>query len=194
MDYAEALAVLGLRGEPSADDVRASFRHLIWQSHPDLAASLDPGDGGTQAHMLITAYRTALERVRAATPDDSLPRTEAPVPMDGSGPGSATDRRAWLVDRDTVALRCFHEEAFARVLDVGSLLGAITYLDRNGELIEVMLTTKLGDTVSLVISFQGRAEWVEAFLTTEVLDIARHELPSVDQITELVLHELLRRW
>lgn len=195
MEHAEALSLLGLRGEPAEEDVRAAFRHLIWQSHPDVTASADLADSGAQAHLLITAYRVALDQARTAWPAGAQARSETTAERSGVSeqvvdPGE----RAWLIDRDTIALRCFHEEAFARVLDVGTLLGAITYLDRQGELIEVMLTTKLGDTVSLVISFQGRAEWVEAFLTTEVLDIARHELPTVDQITELVLHELLRRW
>ena len=195
MDHAEALTLLGLRGEPVEEDVRAAFRHLIWQSHPDVTTSGATADDGAQAHLLITAYRVALDRARTAWRGGSPARSEATAERsDVSEPVVDPGKRAWLVDRDTIALRCFHEEAFARLLDVGTLLGAITYLDRQGELIEVMLTTKLGDTVSLVISFQGRAEWVEAFLTTEVLDIARHELPTVDQITELVLHELLRRW
>lgn len=195
MEHAEALSLLGLRGEPAEEDVRGAFRQLIWRSHPDVTASADSADGGTKASALITAYRVALERARTANRGGAPgPAAATPDRSGVSEPVVESGEQAWLVDRDTIALRCFHEEAFARVLDVGTLLGAITYLDRQGELIEVMLTTKLGDTVSLVISFQGRAEWVEVFLTTEVLDIARHELPTVDQITELVLHELLRRW
>jgi hypothetical protein len=195
MEHVEAIGLLGLRGAPTEEDVRAAFRHLIWQTHPDVTASAERAESGRQASALIVAYRVALEWARAAEPAGT-PASPEPTaePTGASGSSIAAGERAWLVDRDTIALRCFHEEAFARILDVGSLLGAITYLDRQGELLEVMLTTKLGDTVSLVISFQGRAEWVEAFLTTEVLDIARHELPTVDQITELVLHELLRRW
>lgn len=198
MDHAEALGHLRLRGEPSEDDIRTSFRQLIRQSHPDVTASVDTAASGTQSQLLITAYRIALEQARRPASDGAFATAEEPtvptVPADPSSSSIERGSQAWLVDRDTIALHCFAEEAFARMLDVGSLLGAITYLDRQGELIEVMLTTKLGDTVSLVISFQGRAEWVEAFLTTEVLDIARHELPTVGQITELVLHELLRRW
>lgn len=198
MDHAEALGHLRLRGEPSEDDIRTSFRQLIRQSHPDVTASVDTAASGTQSQLLITAYRIALEQARRPASDGAFAGAEEPTVLtdltDPSGSSIERGNRAWLVDRDTIALHCFAEEAFARMLDVGSLLGAITYLDRQGELIEVMLTTKLGDTVSLVISFQGRAEWVEAFLTTEVLDIARHELPTVGQITELVLHELLRRW
>ena len=198
MDHDEALGHLRLRGEPSEDDIRTSFRQLIRQSHPDVTASVDTAASGAQSQLLITAYRIALEQARRPAVDGAFATAEEPtVPTLPTVPsGSSIERgdQACLADRDTIALHCTAEEAFARMLDVGSLLGAITYLDRQGELIEVMLTTKLGDTVSLVISFQGRAEWVEAFLTTEVLDIARHELPTVGEITELVLHELLRRW
>lgn len=197
MEHAEAFGLLGLTGEPSEEDVRASFRQRIRQSHPDVSTSIDAALSGAQARLLITAYRVALEEARTTLTQDGGGGAAAEAEARSTEPSGSSvgpGQRAWLVDRDTIALRCFHEEAFARLLDVGSLLGVITYLDRQGELIEVMLTTKLGDTVSMVISFQGRAEWVEAFLTTEVLDIARHELPTVEQITELVLHELLRRW
>jgi hypothetical protein len=52
----------------------------------------------------------------------------------------------------------------------------------------------LGDTISLVISFQGRNDWIEAFLTCEVLDTAKHELPTIEQLTELVADQLNNRW
>ena len=68
MEHAEALSLLGLRGEPAEEDVRAAFRHLIWQSHPDVTATVESADGGTQARALITAYRVALECARTAVP------------------------------------------------------------------------------------------------------------------------------
>jgi hypothetical protein len=178
VESAEARAVLGVEANATANEIRAAFRALLRNVHPDVARGNNDANEATRA--LLHAYRLSLDTcvTEDSTVDAALDR----------------DARAWLVDRDTVALACSHEEAFARLLDVGSTLGVITYLDRQGELIEVLLRTRLGDTVSLVISFQGRADWVEAFLTTEVLDVARHELPTIDQITELVLFELRRRW
>ena len=170
--------MLGVGGDASADEIRTAFRVRLRDVHPDVAEGAVDANEATRT--LLAAYRMCLE-------------TCAVVERD-TAPAMAGDERAWLIDRNTVALACSHEEAFARLLDVGSILGAITYLDRQGEMIEVLLRTRLGDTVSLVISFQGRAEWIEAFLTAEVLDVARHELPTIDQLTELVLFELRRRW
>ena len=195
MEHAEALGLLGLHSEATADEVRTAFRRRIRLAHPDLADRCG-APRTSEARLLIVAYRAALEHVVIAPPIGGGAHESA---VDHAGPvRSAAQPKpggvAWLADCDTIALRCPHEEAFSRMLEVGTGLGAITYLDRQGELFEVLLTTKLGDTVSLVISFQGRSDWVEAFLTTEVLDVARHEIPTIDQITELVLHELLRRW
>ncbi len=181
MNAADARETLGVGQDARADEIRTAFRIRLRDVHPDVAdGAADAVDANEATRSLLDAYRVCLS---ACAVDDA-----------DAAPAAARDERAWLVDRDTVALACSHEEAFARLLDVGSTLGVITYLDRQGELIEVLLRTRLGDTVSMVISFQGRAEWIEAFLTTEVLDVARHELPSIDQLTELVLFELRRRW
>ena len=175
MESSAAWRVLGVTPDATADEIRTAFRLRLRDVHPDVAG-VGIVDANDATRSLLAAYRVAL----ASAAVELHPfLADQPAPADHDGP-------AWLVDRDTVALACSHEEAFARLLDVGSTLGAITYLDRQGELIEVLLRTRLGDTVSLVISFQGRAEWVEAFLTTEVLDVARHELPTIDQLTELV--------
>ncbi len=178
MNLAQARELLDVSLHSTVDEVRSAFRVRIRTTHPDVSASqVDATDATRQ---VLVAYRICLDGCR---------RDDVPAVPEPTGDG-----RAWLVDGDTIALACSHEEAFARVLDVGSALGAITYLDRQGDLIEVLLRTKLGDTVSLVVSFQGRADWVEAFLTTEVLDVARHELPTTSQLTELMVFELQRRW
>jgi hypothetical protein len=152
--------------------------------------------------MLLGAYRIALDH--ASTNGSGEKHVKIPSISDApyvDAEDSATGNQATeastairLVDRDTIALACTHEEAFARVVDVAYAIGSVTYLDREGEILECLLRTRLGDTMSLVFSFQGRAAWIEVFLTTEVLDLARHELPTIDQLTELVAHELRQRW
>jgi DnaJ domain len=189
----EPFALLGLAPNATADEVRAAFRQRIVQHHPDVAG----GEGASATRTLVGAYRQALAECElrsaplAASSTVLASDVAAVVDVAVKVPTSTT---AWLVDRDTIALACDHQEAFARVLDVAHRLGAITYLDRQGDLLEVLLRTKLGDTVSLVMSFQGRSHWVEVFLTTEVLDRAKHELPTIDQLTELVLHHLRVNW
>ena len=83
MDHAEALGHLRLRGEPSEDDIRTSFRQLIRQSHPDVAASVDTAASGTQSQLLITAYRIALEQARRPASAGAFATAEEPtVPTD----------------------------------------------------------------------------------------------------------------
>lgn len=191
-DVAAAFQLLGLGVEADADAVRAAFRKMVSAVHPDVV-----GVAGSELTLaLLGAYRTALLRTT-----ESASREQAVAPSE-SPPDSSIDPTdtppegadVWLADTDTICLRCSREEAFARVLEVGHSLGSITYLDRESDLLEVLLRTRLGDTLSLVISFQGRNDWMEAFLTSEVLDTAKHELPSTAQITELYAHQLINRW
>jgi hypothetical protein len=174
----EAFELLGVSPIGSLSDIRSAFRAEVLLTHPDHAGAVNHD----RTLLLLEAYRVAL--VEAETHGS----TTSPVVADEVGP------TAWLIDQDTIALACPHEEAFIRLLDVGQSLGVITYLDRQGELLEVLLRTNLGDTISLVISFQGRSEWVEAFVTLAVLDRAKHELPTVEHITELLLHRLRVDW
>lgn len=195
MSSAAACEVLGVRLDATAFEVRAAFRAKIRHLHPDVSGETD----ATSTRELLTAYQSALEAtsLQPLGPTEDSPEDspeEPSTPPEPSLPWAPDNDAIWMVDTDTIALACPHDEAFARLLDVATAIGSITYLDRQGELFEVLLRTKLGDTMSLVASFQGRAHWVEVFLTTEVLDIARHELPTIDQLTELVLHELRSRW
>ena len=182
MDLGTAQQLLGVVADADAAQIRGAFRRRIRQLHPDVSGDND----AAATRDLLAAYRVAL---RVAVDQGDEQSDEVAVHQ-----GDEQSDSVWLVDTDTIALACPHDEVFARLLDVCSTLGAITYLDRQGELFEVLLRTTLGDTLSLVVSFQGRSGWVEAFLTTEVLDIARHELPTIGQLTELVLHQLRLRW
>lgn len=182
VDLGNAQQLLGVVADADAAQIRGAFRRRIRQLHPDVSGDND----AAATRELLTAYRVALS---AAVNHGDEQSDEMAVDR-----GDEQSDSVWLVDTDTIALACPHDEVFARLLDVCSTLGVITYLDRQGELFEVLLRTTLGDTLSLVVSFQGRSGWVEAFLTTEVLDIARHELPTIGQLTELVLHQLRLRW
>ena len=191
MDIGEARRLLGIEFDATKYQVRSAFRRDVVNLHPDVVGAA----GSEPTRQLLNAYRIALD----AAPDRAESESVTTAVSNGEFGGDPCTTRSeqpscWLIDTDTIALSCSHDEAFVRLLDVGSALGAITYLDRQGELLEVLLRTKLGDTLSLVVSFQGRSDWVEAFFTSEVLDVARHDLPRIDQLTELVLHELLLRW
>ena len=55
----------------------------------------------------------------------------------------------------------------------------------------LLLRTRDGTTMSLVISLQGRATGhTEAFVTLEPLDLVRGPLPNVSDLTDLVVSQL----
>jgi hypothetical protein len=194
-----AFALLGLTRDAADSEVRGSFRSLIRAVHPDTDSSRRGAEAAnTETQRLLEAYHCALanliESHKAPILDTEPQNADTEEPSEPASDGGDDTQQVWLIGHDTIAMRCTHEEAFVRVLEIGQQLGAITYLDRQGELLEVLLKTVQGDSVSLVISFQGRSHWVEAFLTAEVLDRAKHEIPTIEQLTELVLYRLATQW
>lgn len=108
----------------------------------------------------------------------------------GSGRGGATSGPAWgpsgpvaapvpslgiaLVGSDTLLLAAPPDEAFARLIDAGQRVGAVTYVDRSCAIFELVVKLD-GESCSLVVTLQGRAHGTEAFLTLESLErVASH--------------------
>ena len=97
----------------------------------------------------------------------------------------------WLIGPDTIALAMPADDAYLRLLEVAHRIGDVTYVDRSCALMEALLRTKDGTTLSLVISLQGRAlGHTEAFLTIEPVDLVRGPLPNVADLTQLVASHL----
>ena len=183
MDVAEALAILGLNADAGSDEARSAFRRLLQDAHPDLNAGSDASD---RTRMIVLAYRTlrvALLGSPVAVPDDSGRAAGS------HGCASPEADPVTLLDADTIAFACPSTEAFAVLLEVGHRVGDVTYLDRDAELLEALLRTVDGTTISMVISLQGRATGVtEAFVTLEPIDRVRGPLPAVAEVAALVAH------
>lgn len=95
------------------------------------------------------------------------------------------------IDDDTLALPGTAEEAYRALVGAAHEIGVVTYFDRDFGVLEVLLKTVEGTTVSLFVSFQGRSnETVEAFFSLEALDKVRGDLPTVFGITELLASHL----
>ena len=128
---------------------------------------------------IVGAYRA----LRDAPPAD--PIIEAAAEHETTA--ADDDDGITLVHADTIGIALPADEAFTVLLEVAHRIGDVTYLDRN-ELLEALLRTEQGVTVSMVISLQGRASGVtEAFVTLEALDAARGALPLVADVTALLV-------
>jgi hypothetical protein len=200
VEIGSAWECLGVDTGTNLADVRKRYRALLLVNHPDqqsdaLVAGLD-SDRTTRE--LIAAFRAIEASFETAELFDVDERDDYQIPDLGgngathAGPepsvddsDSETDVR--VLERDTLSVRGPSDQVFGRLLEAGAMIGEITYLDRQNELFESLLKTVDGDALSLVCTLQGRAdETTEAFFTMEPLGIARHPLPNLADIVELV--------
>jgi hypothetical protein len=188
MTYAEALGVLGLQPGAAWAEVRAAYRGLIREHHPDRA-----GEDATERAAEITEAYTVLE----TTWDD------APATTSGAGQAGATDRddatpppqAVWdggtvEVLGDSIALDTDPESAFSVLLDAAHDIGEVSFVDSSIGLVEAVVKFAGTPSCSLVVSLQGRHDHVEAFCTIESLEGSPP--PSVHAVVE-VLADLVRQ-
>ena len=182
MDTAEARAILGLHGRADPEEARLAFRRLLREAHPDRN---DASDAAARTREIVGAYRA----LRDGPPVESnLEAAAASDEVDDEVDDEVFGDAITLVDTDTIGIALPAEEAFAVLLEVAHRVGDVTYLDRQNELLEALLRTEQGVTVSMVISLQGRANGVtEAFVTLEAFDAARGALPMVADVTALLV-------
>jgi hypothetical protein len=186
----EAFRFLGLRSDCSRREARTAFRRMLSMHHPDL----HEGDAqeGERTRRVIAAFRLIETDFDAREVASLSPNTEEVRVEDSVTNASVMNASVRKIDADTLSLVATAEEAYARLVEVGHLIGDITYIDRQNGLFETLLTTVHGDAVSLVCTLQGRAdETTEAFFTMEPLGIASGELPDISGITDLFAHHLI---
>lgn len=180
----DARQVLGVPPSASAEELRSRYRQLLRDSHPD--RSLDPNAHQT-TQKIIQAFRLLV----AATDSPHLSIPRRPGPTAAPDPQPAERIYASLLDEETIAVEGSKQEAFAGLVAIGHDLGDVTYLDRNNELLEILLRTVNNDTLSLVITLQGRSNGTtEAFLTVEPLDVGVKDLPTIEGLSTLIAHHL----
>lgn len=218
MEIGLAWKVLGLDPTTGLIDVRRRYRALLFQAHPDHQdETVDYGpDSDRRTRELITSFRVieaalgsegplpsgGLITERTAGSFGANPPGE-PNPDVSGQPAESDDQflsanfeteplaAVRVLERDTLSMRGPSDQVFAWLLEAGAAIGEITYLDRQNELFESLLKTVDGDAISLVCTLQGRAdETTEAFFTMEPLGIARHPLPDLADVVELIAHHL----
>jgi hypothetical protein len=177
MTVEEAALLLGVRVDDSIDEVRSGYRRRLFEVHPDHGGNSD------ETRQLVIALNV-LARAHTNHPVRS---TTSQAQQDDV-PGEVV----WRVDADTLALPLPADETYARLVEVAHQVGDVTYVDRQCGVLEALLRTRSGTTISMVVSLQGRSNGsTEAFFTLEPIDAVKGDLPTVQDITDLVASYLL---
>lgn len=181
MDETSARIVLGIGQTIDAATLRQRFRSILREVHPDLNAS---ADGAQRTRDVVEAFRVVRETLRTEATSETEKRIDATFAKFATF--------ATLLDDETLVVDAPPDEVYSELVGVGHEIGSVTYLDRDEQqILEVLLTTTGGDTISLVISLQGRSNGVtEAFLTLEPLDVSVRELPTIRGVAQLVANHL----
>jgi hypothetical protein len=187
VDVSEAWAVLEVAESDDWDAVRASYRRLIREAHPDLT-----GDGrGTatarQAARLNEAYAVLSRAKRAGTLD--APRSPSPGSRANGGRGGPPKAPSpppppappavgvRLVGPDTLLLAAPPEVAFPLLVEAAHRIGSLSYVDRSCGIFEVIVRLD-GETGSLLVMLQARGHGTEAVFALESLERAASYVPE----------------
>ncbi len=193
-----ALELLGLNRHADVDAVRKAYRHLMLQHHPDVS-----GGDGTRAQR----YTEAHAAVSAAFDDAGLlppppqPTSDRPAaePRYGARRHPLDDRAAGvdaapledpLNDEDSLTLIAPAEDVFLAMYDALQAVGDVTYVDRDGGLLEALVAITDQPPSQLLVTFQGRSHGIEAMFTLTAN--GNETPPAIGAVVERVAHALQR--
>jgi hypothetical protein len=164
MDLDEARTLLGVSPTDEWDAVRAAYRRLIRQQHPDHA-----GSGATErAAQLNEAYRVLAQALQTQTLANARlrPPVEPPPPRFD----------AHVEGADVLIVEATPDEAFSQLLEAGHVVGHVSYVDRSSGIFEVVVKYE-GETCSFVVSLEGD-EKTEAYCTLESMERSQRLSPT----------------
>jgi hypothetical protein len=191
VDTREALAALGLSSGTAMSDVRAAYRRLVREHHPDVAG----GEHGYTAR-LTEAY-AVLRRVAAPTADGAVVVDAGAASTSSSPPPPPPAPRrtpyeeaveAELASGDTVLVHAPFGEAYAALFEAAGRIGHTAYFDRQLGIIETIVRFEGGPSCSLLITLQGRANGTEAFCTLESIEAT--PTPPIALVMDALVTEL----
>jgi len=162
----EARGLLGIGPDATSAEVRAAFRRLVREHHPDHA-------GDTDANRRTAELTEAYALVRAAG--------TTPSPPEPSVPNAASSG-------DSIFLEVPADEAFAALFDAAGRVGHVAYFDRHLGILETVVRFEGGPSCSVLITLQGRAHGTEAFCTMESIEAA--PTPSIAPVIDALVDEL----
>jgi hypothetical protein len=156
----EARAVLGVAAHADRDAVRAAYRRLIREAHPDLVGA----HRGPEAARLNEAYAVL---VRARAPRRAPQAPQRPATAAATHPGQS--RPGPLPDGTTLRLPWPPAESFVRVVDAAQALGEVTYVDRSCAILEVVVDLE-GEACSLLCTLAPAGDGTDVECSIEALE------------------------
>lgn len=184
MDVDEAWAVLEVVAGDDWDAVRASYRRLIREAHPDVTGDGRGAATARQAARLNEAYAVLSRAKRSGTLDAPRPSSPGanggrPTPPPPAPPATPDPPAVGvrLVGADTLLLAAPPEVAFPLLVEAAHRIGSLSYVDRNCGIFEVIVRLD-GETGSLLVMLQGRGHGTEAVFALESLERAASYVPE----------------
>lgn len=165
-----ALTALGLSGRPSWSEIRATYRSLVRESHPDIAQT----DAATER---TAAINEAFALLRRRTDDGraALPARPAVAPA-----------RPPATSPPAVVLRAGPGDVYVNLLEAAHELGDVCYLDPEAGLIQILLTDKGASGAHLLIDVDRDHQPARVAFTLESADDA---VPAIaDVVDQLAVH------
>jgi hypothetical protein len=188
VERSEAAQLLGVAIDAAEADVRAAYRRLLLQTHPDVSADAD-ATGRTVRLTEAFAVLSSPAAPVGPSPGSAAPTSGRTAPSPPAEPFAGAEREPFtvsLVDSDTIAVAAPPDETLLLVMETAHRLGEISYLDPGAGLVEVIVEFVEAPTSSVLMSLQGRATGVtDVFCTVEPL--SGGDAPPGDAVTRLVL-------
>lgn len=182
------MGVLGVGPGATSGEVRAAFRRLVRDHHPDLDATSD----ATRRTAELTEAYALVQRQLAASPDGRI--ESPPAPRTRSAPAAPPPPAAVPVkevDGDSILLDVPADEAFAALFEAAGRVGHVAYFDRQLGILETVVRFEGGPSCSVLITLQGRARGTEAFCTMESIEAA--PTPAIAPVIDALVEELAAR-
>ena len=185
MDVWEAAAELGVADGDGWDAVRAAYRRLIREAHPDVTGDRSGTATARRAARLNEAYAVLSRAKRAGTlgaprsPSSGANggRGAAPSPPPPPPPPPPPAVGVQLVGADTLLLAAPPDVAFALLVEAAHRVGSLSYVDRSCGIFEVIVRLD-GETGSLLVMLEGRGHGTEAVFSLESLERAATYVPE----------------
>jgi hypothetical protein len=183
--------VLGLSSGAAMSDVRAAYRRLVREHHPDVAGEEGSGQTArlTEAYALLrrVATETAAETFDLQPTDTATAASPAPQARSPYEEAVEAERAAG----DTIVVRAPAAEAFGVLFEAAGRIGHVAYFDRQLGILETIVRFEGGPSCSLLITLQGRVGGTEAFCTLESIEAT--PTPPIQPVIDALMEELTAR-
>lgn len=185
--------MLGLGSTAELTEVRAAYRRLVRQHHPDVAGEAQTAHTArlTEAYALLRRVADPSGCIGNATAEPVARPSGSPTPAPAPATPYEQAVAAELAAGDTIRLHAPAGEAFAVLFEAAGNIGHIAYFDRQLGILEAIVRFEGGPSCSLLITLQGRVDGTDAFCTLESIEAL--PTPPIRPVVDALLEALAPR-